>query len=364
MKKNTNTIILAAGGTGGHLFPAISLASELIKLGNHTPLLVTDNRCQKYLPDNLLFHYVVIDLYINLKSYINYIKLPFQIIIAILKSIKLVKIQKPKLIIGFGGYPSFPMVLVAKFLSIPIILCEPNAFIGRVNRFFAKDAKLIISQYDSLINMPKNSSHKLINSGVLIRPEIKKQILPYDAHKPVFNLLVIGGSQGASFFNNLIPEAIENLLSLNPDVKIRVVQQVSGDVKFEIAEKYKKFGISYQVSEFFHDMPTLYNEAVLVICRSGASTITELQYCAIPAIYIPFPHAKDDHQYHNAKKMQELGYGWCYRQADVTPEFLANILNEKIVNRQILEKMSKNMQKNRQKDGSRDLANTVVSLIE
>jgi len=349
-------ILLTAGGTGGHFFPAVALAEELAKNSKLEVHISTDNRCKKYLTNDINLKSHIVDLYINLRGMINKLKIPFAIYLSLIKAFILIKKLKPELIIGFGGYPSFPVMFIGQLLSIPTIVYEQNSFFGKSNKFFAKKARVIALAYKSTQNLPTNYSNKILITGDFVRDKIKN--LPEKtsfSNKP-FNLLVFGGSQGAKIFSSLVPEAIKTLLT------IRIVQQVLQNDKERVKKAYDDLKIQSTISDFFHDIYKHYENSQLVIARSGATTIAELTQIGLPAIFIPLPSSADDHQYYNAKSLQDSNCSWYYRQEEVTAEVLADKLHSLIDTPSIIKEASLNLLK-RKTDGTKHLANTVLKII-
>lgn len=355
-------ILLAAGGTGGHLFPAIALAEELYKTETDIHL-ITDLRCRKYLTPDLPITPHIINLYLKTSGLPGKIKSAFQILFACLKSIILIRRIKPDIIIGFGGYPSFPPMAAAKLLNIPMIIQEQNCFLGKSNRFFANSAKLIALSYKETDNININFKSKLVFTGNIIRSAIRNLPEKKDFNTQNFHLFIFGGSQGAKIFSTLVPDAIEELKKLNPAIKLEIIQQVASSEKKQLAKHYNKIGVKYELSEFFHNMDKIYEKSQLVIARSGASTIAELTSIGLPAIFIPLPHAMEDHQYFNAKAIEDSNAGWCYRQTDISAIILAKKINELIHDRNLLSNASKNLL-NRKSDGAKYLADTVLKIIQ
>ena len=362
-QENIPKIMLVAGGTGGHLFPAIAFAEEIILYKKCNLILVTDLRCSKYLPENLSIKHHIVNIYINLKGLKNIISSIWQMISSVCHSLQLIYKEKPQLVIGFGGYTSFPTLIVAKIIGIPIIVFEPNSFIGRVNLFFAKYAKKIITSAN-IVNIPHEYRSKLVISPLLIRQDIKRSKRPYNACTDIFHLVVIGGSQGASVFDNLIPQAVEKLLLDNPNIKIKITQQVKKDNIAKLQSRYEAIHVMHNISNFFNNIADIYSSAQLIISRSGASSISEITYMNIPAIYIPYPHAKDDHQFYNAKVAQEKNYAWCFRQDEITDEILATLLKKLIADRSQLQNMSDNMEQNCDNTNMQHLSSTVLKIID
>ena len=355
-------ILLTAGGTGGHFFPAVALAEELSLHKDLDVRISTDNRCKKYLTSDIKIKCHIVDLYISLRGMFNKLKLPFVISISLLKAFILVFQLKPKLIIGFGGYPSFPIMFVGRLLFIPIIIYEQNSFFGKSNKFFAKTAKIIALAYKDTQNLPKEYLSKALITGDLVRNSIKTLKQKDFSDNGSFNLLIIGGSQGAKIFSTLVPEAIGILLEKYPDTSINVIQQVQKDDQEFVKKIYNDLKVNNIISDFFYDIHSYYKNCNLLIARSGATTIAELTHLGLPAIFIPLPSAADDHQYYNAKALQDSNSSWFYRQNELTSEVLANKLHDLIMNPSLIKQASLNILK-RKTDGTKYLADTVLKII-
>lgn len=353
-------IVLNAGGTGGHFFPAIALGEELKKRG-HQIYLITDKRCEKYLTADIKFTVKVIDLKINAGSVQNKLIALVKILFSTLKALIYLSKIRPDIIISFGGYPTIPGSTAAVLLSIPTIIHEQNSFLGKTNRFFAKFAKAVALSYPET-SLGKNFHQSTVITGDIIRANIKNMVVKDNFNNLTFRILVIGGSQSAKVFSKLIPESIIELLKLDSNVKLQITQQAPENDHEAIGKVYSNLGISYKLSGFFHNIEDEYNNAELVICRAGASTIAELSSIGLPAIYIPFPYAADNHQYLNAKVLEEKGASWCMAQESTTPESLAKKLMELLSNREILRKASIELLK-RKSDGAKILADTVEKII-
>lgn len=362
-------IIVTAGGTAGHLFPAITLGDELIKRGYELHL-ITDPRCKKYLTTDLKLIYHVINVKLFPPGLLNKLKLFILLFYITSKLILLLIKIKPSVIIGFGGYPTFAPLLAAVLLRIPIIVYEQNGFIGKTNRFFLRYAKQVALTYQQTKGYEREGyeregsekidKEKTIIIGNIIREDIKKLRVKDDFNHDPFRIFIFGGSQGAKIFASLIPASIKILAKLSPN--IHITQQAALEDHANIAAIYDSLKISYQLADFFYDMDNQYQNHELVIARSGASTIAELSYVGLPAIFIPLPTAADNHQFYNAKALEDRGAGWCYQQKDISPQKLAEKLLVLMKNRDILKQASDKLLKSRN-DGSHLLANMVENII-
>lgn len=355
------SIVLAAGGTGGHLFPAMALAEEF----DNTVVdvhLITDLRCKKYLDHSMPVKTHIFDFHLKMTGLVNKIVSLWRLSNVCIKTLWLIGKLRPNIIIGFGGYTSFPSLLAAKVLRIPYIVQEQNCFLGKSNRLFATSAKIIALSYKETNNVSIYDNKKIVITGDLVRSSIRNLPIKKTFDNDPFQLFIFGGSQGAKIFSQIIPDAITELLQLKPDLKIHITQQASLDDQKMISSVYDKLAIKYVLSPFFHDMAEIYSKTDLVISRSGASTVAELVNVGVPAIFIPFPYAMEDHQYFNAKAIETNKAGWCFRQEEITPLILAQKIYELIIDRNLLKETSKNLL-NRKNNGAKYLADTVLKII-
>jgi len=355
------SILLAAGGTGGHLFPALALAEEFDDsiVDVH---LITDLRCQKYLDQNQPIKTHIFDFHLKMTGLVNKVISLWRLSNVCIKTLLLIGKLKPDMIIGFGGYTSFPSLLAAKVLRIPYIVQEQNCFLGKSNRLFAGSARIIALSYKETSNISIYDNKKVIVTGDLVRSSIRNLPIKSTFDNEEFRLFIFGGSQGAKVFSEIIPQAIIELLKLNPNLKIHITQQTSHTDQKEISAIYDKLGIKYVLSPFFHNMAEIYAKTDLVVSRSGASTVAELVNVGVPAIFIPFPYAMEDHQYFNARAIENSKAGWCFRQEDITPLILAQKICELVVDRTLLKEASKNLL-SRKNNGAKYLADTVLKII-
>ncbi|PCJ29068.1 MAG: undecaprenyldiphospho-muramoylpentapeptide beta-N-acetylglucosaminyltransferase [Rickettsiales bacterium] len=375
--KKEKTILLAAGGTGGHLFPAIALSEELSKHNSNilecnilecNIHLITDLRCKKYLTPKLPFKAHIVDLHLNLNGIFAKLKSAWKIVAACYRSFFLIRKIKPDVIIGFGGYPTFPSMLICKLMHIPIIVQEQNSILGKSNHFFAKSAKLIALSYSNTSNIDESFKSRICISGDLIRSSILKLAAKKGSNAKKFrskrfHIFIVGGSQGARIFSELIPPALALLKKQHPGADLFITQQAPKTEQPRIEALYDELNIKYELAEFFHNISEIYDKAQLVIARSGAGTIAELAATGLPAIFIPFPSAAQNHQYFNAKSIEDMGAGWCFVQEEVSAPILAAKLSELLEDRSLLEDASRKLLA-RKTDGSKYLADTILKIIQ
>lgn len=353
-------IVLVAGGTGGHFFPAVALGEELVARG-YVVHFITDLRCKKYINHKmgLIFHIL------DLKRSINIFLFLPRLLVAVLKAIRLLYSLAPSVVVGFGGYPVVASMFAAIFLRVPIIIHEQNSYLGKVNKFFAIFAKKIAISYNKIKNLPRVAKGKVVITGGIVRKNIRNldSVAGSRNNKDnIFTIFIFGGSQGAKLFSELIPDSIDVLMQKQPKLKLHITQQAALDDQVKIKNIYSKLNITYELAEFFNDIALQYQNTDLVISRAGASTIEELTYIGLPAIFIPLPSAADNHQYYNAKLLEDEKCGWCIKQDDISSKKLAGKIFELISNPKILENMSQNLLK-RRKEGHKLLSNLIEEEI-
>jgi UDP-N-acetylglucosamine--N-acetylmuramyl-(pentapeptide) pyrophosphoryl-undecaprenol N-acetylglucosamine transferase len=321
--------VLCAGGTAGHLYPAQALAGELSRRGEKI-VVMTDSRFKDYataFPDAAIE--TVPSAAFSDRSVFGLVAAPFEIAGGIVMSlIKLSRIG-PAAVIGFGGYPSVPVMLAAIVTRIPTAILTPDALLGRANRLVMNHVNLIAANFPLVRFVPKDKS-RVVYTGNPMRPEVLALAgAPYDT--PVANgplrLLVFGGSQGARAFSEIVPPAIA-MLSIDLRARLEVVQQCRPEDLEAVNAAYVAAGVKAELAAFFTDLPVRMAWAHLVIARAGAGTVSELAVIGRPAILVPLPHALDDNQTPNADALANAGGGWRVRQSELTPKKLAEMLTE------------------------------------
>jgi UDP-N-acetylglucosamine--N-acetylmuramyl-(pentapeptide) pyrophosphoryl-undecaprenol N-acetylglucosamine transferase len=320
--------VLAAGGTGGHMFPAEALARELRARGVEV-VLVTDRRGAGFGGDlaDVETHHISAG-GIAGGSPVKRLGGLLRLALGVLQAHSLMRRLDPDAVIGFGAYAAAPTVLAGSFLGRRVILHEQNAVMGRANRLLAGRADIIATGFARVEGLKAAELSKTRVTGNPVRPNIRlvgQQAYQGPRAGAAIHLLVVGGSQGAKVFNSVVPAAVARL----PEVlraRIRIAQQVPGGVLDQVRADYRDCGVDADLAGFFDDMPARLAWAHLVICRAGASTIAELASARRPAILVPFPHATDDHQTANARALANVEAGWLIPQSDLTPEALAGQL--------------------------------------
>jgi len=315
-------ILLAAGGTGGHLFPAEALAHALQARGAVVDL-VTDDRALAYggsFPARAM--HTIPSATPRGGSILARAQAVARLAYGTAQSTALLRAVKPRAIIGFGGYPTVPPLLAASFLKIPSVIHESNGVMGKANRFLSGHVDRIAAGLPNLA-VATALQGRVVVTGNPVRPSVLEAAQrPFpDFADGAFRLLVTGGSQGARIMADIVPEAIAAL----PDhlrARIRLVQQTRAEDIERVEAIYANANVTHEIAPFFKDLPLRIAQAHFVISRSGASTVSELAVIGRPALLVPLPHALDQDQAVNAAFLQEAGAAETIRQSDFTPAFL------------------------------------------
>jgi UDP-N-acetylglucosamine--N-acetylmuramyl-(pentapeptide) pyrophosphoryl-undecaprenol N-acetylglucosamine transferase len=316
-------VLLAAGGTGGHLFPAEALAIALQKRGAAIEL-ATDTRAAHFEFPARAVH-LIPSATLRGRSPIAVARTVSVLTLGIAKAWSLLGGIKPAVVVGFGGYPTIPPLMAARLRGIPTVLHEQNGVMGRANRLLALRVTTIATSFKTLARLDKRLQSKIVFTGNPVRPQvIAASAMPYAA--PVadgaLRLVVFGGSQGARVMAEIVPSAIARLA---PEVRARlsVVQQARVEDLQTVRATYARLGIAADCAPFFADLPMRIAAGHLIVSRSGASTVAELSAIGRPSILVPLPHALDQDQFHNAGVLQAAGGAIRIEQRDFKPERLA-----------------------------------------
>tara|TARA_B110000971_G_C20014644_1_gene503311 strand:+ start:1347 stop:2438 length:1092 start_codon:yes stop_codon:yes gene_type:complete len=339
---NKKKIIISTGGTGGHIFPAQSLAKNLIK-NNYTVEIITDKRGLKYLDKNKDIKLILNNsATIFKKNIINLFLSIFTIFFSYIKSLVILYRTKPIIVFGMGGHASFPTCIAAKTLNIPFIIYENNIQIGKSNKYLLPFAFKIFASYKEIIGIKNKHVHKVIVTGNIIREEIlnfkkNNQFIP-----EVLNILVLGGSQAAKSFGELLPPIFEQCLQKK--IKIKIFQQCTKPQTEKLDRVYKNLNFDFELFNFTNNILEYFAKTELTITRSGSSVTAELINCNIPFITIPYPHATDAHQDKNATYFEKKGYSISIKETEVSKK-LFSLIESFYKDKKLLDKMIKN-QKN------------------
>ena len=326
----SGNVLIAAGGTGGHLFPAQALAEALLCKGLN-PGLVTDDRGEQLLVgSNSIARYIVTSGRITGRSPIGGLVFVFKMAVGIKEAWSLVRTIRPVAVVGFGGYASVPLLVVSKLAGIPLLIHESNAVVGRANRLLSYFSNVIAVSFARTAGLRPVADSALIQTGTPVRKEIQAlrnvEYQPPCASSKIY-LLVIGGSQGSKAVAKIVPEAVRNL-SQSLRRRLVVTQQIREDDKASVAKIYTDAGVTTFLHSFVENMSAMLEQSHLIIARAGASTIAELAVSGRPSILIPFPGAIDNHQMYNARKVTDAGGGWLLEEGQLEVGYLTQLLTQ------------------------------------
>ncbi len=360
---NGGHITIAAGGSGGHLFPALALAQELTRRSRRVDL-ITDDRGRKFavkFPGAQIF--TIPAGTVSLRRPLRSLREAGSIVTGLMRANTILAATRPGVVVGFGGYPSVPPLLAAVLRRLPTCIHEQNGVMGRANRLLARFAKAIAISIPATQGIPARSRLNVTMTGNPTRARVlaaARTAYPALAGKP-FHILVFGGSQGARIFSDVVPAAIAELPAVSRK-GLRIVQQVREEDRARVAGAYEKAGIGVEVETFFEDLPERIAASHLVISRAGASTVSELGVIARPAILVPLPHAIDNDQLINARAFASSGGGWVVEQSEFTPDRLAALITRLRFAPQELEEAAQRAGSFARGDAVQRLADMVESL--
>jgi UDP-N-acetylglucosamine--N-acetylmuramyl-(pentapeptide) pyrophosphoryl-undecaprenol N-acetylglucosamine transferase len=312
------TLLIMAGGTGGHVMPALAVAEVLRMRGWRIVWLGSPNGMEATLAaKNGYALEPVAFTGLRGKGLLAKLLLPTRLLVAFWQSLRAIRRVAPQAVLGMGGYISFPGGMMAVLLNRPLVIHEQNAIAGMANRVLAQVADRVLAAFPGAIK-------KAIIVGNPVRSAITAVELPgarYARRTGPLRLLVVGGSLGAQSLNDAIPKA----LALIESATRPIVRHQAGAKNIEaLHTSYHQAGVAGELVSFIDDMASAYAEADLIVCRAGAMTVAEVAAVGVAALFVPFPHAVDDHQTANARYLVDAGAALMIRQRDLTPELLAN----------------------------------------
>ena len=317
-------VLVAAGGTGGHLFPAEALAAALGKR-NVSVALATDSRAARHAGAFAWSAvHVIPSARLRGRDPISLARTGVTLGLGFAKAWLQMPKLDPAIVVGFGGYPSVPTMLAAAWRGIPTLIHEQNGVMGRANRFLAPRVTAIATGFPVRLDDPALAA-KATHTGNPVRPAVvAAAATPYPVLSAdgALHLLAFGGSQGARVMSEIVPGAIERL-DAGLRARLRVVQQAREEDLAQVRDTYARLGVSAEVESFFSDLPARMAASHLVVSRSGASTVAELAAIGRPAILVPLPHALDQDQHANAGMLERAGGGIRLDQAKFTTDRLA-----------------------------------------
>ena len=316
------TALVMAGGTGGHIFPGLAVAEELRARGWTVHWLGAPESLESRLVPPRGFAFETIDFSgVRGKGLLTLALLPLRLLKAFWQSIQVLRRVRPDVVVGLGGYISFPAGLMSVLLGKPLVLHEQNSVAGMANKLLASVADRVFTAFPNVIRKAVWVGNPL-RAGFLQQPGPQQR---FAGREGPLKLLVVGGSLGARALNQIVPQA---LALIPPDQRPLVAHQ-SGATQLEALEaNYAAAGVEADLTPFIEDTAHAFAEADLIVCRAGASTVTEIAAVGAAAVFVPFPSAVDDHQTSNAKFLTDAGGGWLVQQSDLQPRWLANLLQK------------------------------------
>ncbi len=363
IKSAPKLILLSAGGTGGHMFPADALAQDLLSRG-YRVALATDIRGKRFEPfaGGIPIHVlksgtIGAGLFRKVKSVVSLGMGYFQ-------ARKLLSDLKPAVVIGFGGYPSVPAVYAAQKMKIPTVIHEQNAILGRANVFLAPKAEKIAVAWAHVEGLESSDEARAVVTGNPVRPDISglyNKPFPTIEQDGTLRIFITGGSQGASVFSEVMPLALARLPA-HHRTRLEIVQQCRDEDIEKVQRIYDDAHIKCDLRPFFKDMALQLEKCHLVIARSGAGTVSEVTTAGRPAIFVPYPHHADQQQKRNADAVADAGGAWVMTQNGFTPEALLARLETFLQNPETLFRAAENARSCGRPDAARKLGNIVMAM--
>jgi UDP-N-acetylglucosamine--N-acetylmuramyl-(pentapeptide) pyrophosphoryl-undecaprenol N-acetylglucosamine transferase len=358
-------ILLAAGGTGGHMFPAEALARALLARGLAVDL-ATDERGGGFgdrLPQVKVHR--ISSGGVAGKGLVVRLRNLMRLGLGYLQSARLLRRLDPAVVVGFGGYPSIPPLTAAQRNAVPTVLHEQNAVMGRANRFLASRASRLALSFEQVQFADRVSADRRVVTGNPVRPEISAiGDAPYAAPRTgeKVRLFVMGGSLGARVFGKAVPDAVA-LLHQDLRRRLAIAQQARAEDIAHVGEAYRALDLQVELKPFFEDVPERLRQAHFLITRAGASSLAELTAAGRPAVLVPLPNSIDDHQMANARALESIGGGWLLPESTLSPAALAKILEEVLTDPARLERAATAARSLGKRDAADRLADIVVGLL-
>jgi len=353
MKKR---ILISTGGSGGHVIPATIFHEHLKK--NFEVNISTDKRGAQFL-DKLKYDIKIIN---TPKLSKNLFILPFKILLIIyliIKSFFFLKSKNIDILISTGGYMSLPLCVASKVLNIKIFLFEPNIVLGRANKLFVKFCKKIFCYSNKIKNFPNNLKDKISITQTLLRKEFYS-VKPSENFDNEINLLIIGGSQGAAIFDNVINDSI---IKISKKYKLKIFQQTNHKNYKKLKNFYSENNIESKLFDFNENVSNFMSLSNICITRAGASTLAELTFLNLPYVAIPLPIAKDNHQYENAYFYNKKGCNWVLNQSELNEGSLTNKLINIIENKDEYLDIKNNMRNFSYQNTWNDINQKIITII-
>ncbi|TFY99731.1 undecaprenyldiphospho-muramoylpentapeptide beta-N-acetylglucosaminyltransferase [Ramlibacter rhizophilus] len=315
-----STALIMAGGTGGHIFPGLAVAEALREKGWLVVWMGAPESMESRLVPERGFDFEPVSFGgVRGKDIKTYVLLPLKLQRAFWQAARVIRRIKPDVVLGLGGYISFPGGMMGVLQGKPLVLHEQNSRAGMANKVLAGVADRVFTAFPGVLSKAECIGNPLRESFLRQPPPAER----LGARSGPLRLLVVGGSLGARALNELVPQALKRLPASH---RPQVLHQSGVRMIEELRTHYQSAGVEAELTPFIEDTARAYAEADLIVCRAGASTVTEIAAVGAAAVYVPFPHAVDDHQTSNARFIVDAGGGWLMQQRELTPEWLASLL--------------------------------------
>jgi len=357
MNKHQPRAIIAAGGTGGHIYPGVALAQELKERGYECLWIGSGSKLEKAILDSEPIQYKkILAKPFRGSSLFSKFLLPFHLIVALSQALWLIGMYKPDYVITTGGYVSVTTAFAAKICQHKVFMCEQNSRAGLTNRLVSRIANGLFTAYPGVFKT--NRKRKIWQVGNPLRKNIIQRIenakINQQSSLNTINILVMGGSQGAQVFNEQLPRLLQNIENKHA---INILHQAGDKANIDtIQEKYGTYGLKANVVKYIDDMALAYSNADFAIARSGALTLTELMSAGLPSILVPLPNSADNHQYYNALHHSRRGACWLLCQNDLVRDgYIENLVNTLTSCPDIRQKMRSSCEKLKTTDAAKSI---------
>ena len=322
MSTPAKTLMVMAGGTGGHVYPAMAVADYLKNLGWNIVWLCTEGGMENRLIENKGYEKAMITMRgVRGNGLMGWVLLPVKLAKAFTQSIAAIRQHQPNVVLGMGGFAAFPGGLMAKLLGKPLVVHEQNSIAGLTNKVLAKVASRVLAAFPAAFGSMASLVGNPVRADIVSVPSPESR---FAGRTGALRLLVVGGSLGAQALNEFIPQAIA---TMHEDKRPQIIHQAGVKHIDALNENYKKAGVIADTRAFIDDMAGMYAWADFVICRSGALTVAEVSVLGLGSLMVPFPHAVDDHQTSNALYLVESGAAFLVQQKELTVAILAGIIS-------------------------------------
>jgi UDP-N-acetylglucosamine--N-acetylmuramyl-(pentapeptide) pyrophosphoryl-undecaprenol N-acetylglucosamine transferase len=322
MSALAKTLMIMAGGTGGHVYPAMAVADYLENLGWNIVWLCTEGGMENRLIENKGYEKAMITMRgVRGNGLMGWVLLPVKLIKAFTQSVAAIRQHRPNVVLGMGGFAAFPGGLMAKFLGKPLVIHEQNSVAGLTNKVLAKVANRVLVAFPAAFGSNASLVGNPVRADIVSVPSPESR---FAGRTGTLRLLVVGGSLGAQSLNEFIPQAVA---TLPEDKRPQIIHQAGVKHIDALNKNYKKAGVTADTRAFINDMAKIYGWADFVICRSGALTVAEISVVGLGSLMVPFPHAVDDHQTTNALYLVESGAAFLIQQKSLSVETLAEIIS-------------------------------------